>query len=348
MKALTFEQKYEAMFRKDPSYDGVFITAVKTTGIFCRPVCPARKPKPENVVFYKDSQEAILHGYRPCQVCKPMEHAGLTPHYINSLIDELRNNPELRLKDHDLRERGLEPSQLRRWFKKNHKMSFQAFQRMLRINNAFSRIITGESVTSTAFDSGYQSLSGFNERFQSIVGTRPSEAKQKTVINILRFSTPLGPMFACATQDGVCLLEFTNRRMLEAEFNDLKRKMNAVILPGTNEHLAMVEREMKEYFKGQRKQFTVSLDTPGTEFQRSVWQALQKVPYGKVRSYKQLGIEMNRPEAVRAIAAANGYNRVAIIIPCHRINGENGDLTGYGGGLARKRWLIDFENANAG
>ncbi|RAW02891.1 bifunctional transcriptional activator/DNA repair enzyme AdaA [Pseudochryseolinea flava] len=343
MTTLTFQQKYDAMYRKDASFDGVFITAVKTTGVFCRPVCTARKPKPENVVFYDTTEEAILHGFRPCQVCKPMLQPDQMPDHIKALVDEIVANPELRLKDGDLKLRNIEPSQLRRWFKKNHNISFQSFQRQLRINNAFTKLHSGESVTASAYDAGYNSLSGFNESFKSIFGEAPTSAKEKSIINIARFTTKLGPMYACATQSGICLLEFTNRRMLEREFNDLKRLLNAVILPGKNIYLAQVEREITEYFNGVRKEFTVSLHTPGTEFQKSVWDTLRRVPYGETRSYKTLASSMNNPNAVRAVASANGFNRVAIIVPCHRIIGENGNLTGYGGGLPRKKWLIDFE-----
>jgi AraC family transcriptional regulator of adaptative response/methylated-DNA-[protein]-cysteine methyltransferase len=347
MSKLTFQEKYDAMFRKDPSFEGLFVTAVKTTGVFCRPVCPARKPKPENVEFYESAQEAIHQGFRPCLVCKPMEQANKTPYHIQLLIDEISANVELRLKDADLRRRKIEPIQVRRWFQKNHNMSFQAFQRMLRINAAFTKIGNGQTVTVSAFDTGYQSLSGFNGSFRSLVGKAPTASKDKTIINITRFTTPLGPMFACATKQGICLLEFTNRRMLETEFEELKKRLNAVILPGENRFLSQVEKEILEYFNRTRKVFAVPLHTPGTDFQNEVWKKLQQVQYGKTISYKQLAIRMECPTAVRAVASANGRNRIAIIIPCHRIIGENGDLTGYGGGLPRKKWMIDFEKQNS-
>lgn len=344
---MTFQEKYKAMLREDSSFEGVFITAVKTTGIFCRPACRARKPKAENVVFYNTPQEALLNGFRPCKICKPLEQASTTPEPIQQLIDELNNNPYIRIKDYDLRTRGIEPSQVRRWFKKHHNLSFHAYQRMLRLNSAFQKITVGESVTSTAFDSGYNSLSGFAEGYRAIFGKAPSRSKAKTVINIVRFTTPLGPMFGCATTQGVCLAEFTNRRMLETEFKTLCKRLDAVILPGTNKHLEQLEKELAEYFSGKRKQFTVPLHTPGTDFQQHVWMNLQQLPYGQTTSYKQLATGMGIASAVRAVASANGHNRIAIIIPCHRVIGENGDLTGYGGGLARKKWLLDFEKSIA-
>lgn len=345
---LTFEDKYRAIVRKDPDYEGIFITAVKTTGIFCRPGCTARKPKPENVEFYDSPEEAILHGYRPCKVCKPLENQNETPDIIKELIKELNDDPYLRLKDYDLVKRDIEPNQIRRWFKKNHGITFQAYQRLLRINFAFIKISSGTSVTETAFESGYESLSGFNNGYVSIFGKPPTKAKDKSVINIVRFTTPLGPMFACATDQGICLLEFTNRKMLETEFKDLIQRLDAVILPGENPILNQAQQELKEYFDGKRKQFTVPLHTPGTDFQQSVWEILKEISYGETRSYKQQAIKLNKPKAVRAVASANGNNRVAIIIPCHRVIGENGDLTGYAGGLSRKKWLLDHEKLISG
>lgn len=347
MKKLTFEEKYNAIGRKDSFYEGVFVTAVKTTGIFCRPACRAKKPKPENVVFYDTVQEALQNGYRPCKVCKPMEKLDETPEYVKDIIKELHQNPYLRIKDYDLRQRGIEPNQIRRWFKNHHNITFHAYQRMLRINTAFNSIKKGETITNSAFDSGYESLSGFNESYRSIFGAPPTNSNEKSVLNIVRFTSPIGPMFACASRKGVCLLEFTDRRMLETEFKDLRKRLNAVILPGENPHLNHVQSEIQEYFSGKRKRFTVLLHAPGTDFQKSVWKILEGIPYGETRSYKQQAITLGNLKAIRAVASANGHNRISIIIPCHRVIGSDGSLTGYGGGLHRKKWLLDFEKANS-
>jgi len=343
---LTFQDKYKAIGRKDSFYEGVFITAVKTTGIFCRPSCRARKPKPENVVFYDTTQEALQNGYRPCKICKPMEKLDETPEYIQNIIKELHQNPYLRIKDEGLRQRGIEPSQIRRWFKKHHNLTFHAYQRMLRINTAFNSMQQGNTVTNSAFDCGYDSLSGFTGSYRSLFGSAPSKNAQQSVLNIIRFTTPIGPMFACASKEGVCLFDFTDRRMLETEFKDLRKRLNAIILPGKNSHLDHLQSEIQDYFAGKRRTFTVPLHTPGTDFQNAVWKVLQDIPYGETRSYKQQAISLGNPKAVRAVASANGHNRIGILIPCHRVIGSDGSLTGYGGGLHRKKWLLDFEKAN--
>jgi AraC family transcriptional regulator of adaptative response/methylated-DNA-[protein]-cysteine methyltransferase len=168
----------------------------------------------------------------------------------------------------------------------------------------------------------------------------------QNVINIIRLNTPLGLMYGGATADGVCLLEFTDRKMLETEFKDLTRLLNAVILPGSNHHLVQLELQLSEYFAGQRTTFNLKLNAPGTQFQQAVWQELQEIAYGTTISYKEQATRLNNPNAVRAVAGANGHNRISIIIPCHRVIGSNGTLTGYGGGIQRKQWLLDFEAAN--
>jgi AraC family transcriptional regulator of adaptative response/methylated-DNA-[protein]-cysteine methyltransferase len=341
---LTFQEKYDAIGKQDTQYEGVFITAVKTTGIFCRPSCRARKPKAENVLFYNTAQEAIQNGFRPCKVCKPMEKMDETPEYVKNIIKELHKNQYVRIKDYDLVQRGIEPSHMRRWFKKHHNMTFHTYQRMLRINAAYNSIQKGDTVTDSAFESGYNSLSGFNESYRSIFGNSATQSRETQVINIVRFTTPIGPMFGCATSQGVCLLDFTDRRMLETEFKDLCKRLNAVILPGDNPHLEHLQSELSEYFARKRKIFTVPLLTPGTDFQQSVWKILQDIPYGETRSYKQQAIAIGNPKAVRAVASANGHNRVGIVIPCHRVIGSDGSLVGYGGGLHRKRWLLDLES----
>lgn len=337
---------YNALVNKDVSYEGIFYAAIKTTGIFCRPTCTARKPKVENVEFFSTTKEAILKGYRPCKVCNPLEKLGATPDYIKDILNELNADPSLKFKDWDLMQRGIEPNNLRRWFLKNHGITFHSYQRMYRINSAFKKIQNGEPVAAVAFEAGYESLSGFNDSFKSIFGVSPSNSKEKKVMDIMRLETPLGTMFAGVVEQGICLLEFTDRKMLETELKSLAKLLNANIIQGANPHFDILKQQLDEYFEGKRKEFSVPLFTTGTEFQQSVWKELQNIPYGTTRSYRQQAIALKKPEAVRAVANANGMNRIAIIIPCHRVIGNDGNLTGYGGGLWRKKWLLDMEKKN--
>jgi AraC family transcriptional regulator of adaptative response/methylated-DNA-[protein]-cysteine methyltransferase len=176
-----------------------------------------------------------------------------------------------------------------------------------------------------------------------MTGRAPSQATQPLVLH--RFTTPLGPIFVRASDKGVCLLEFTDRRMLETEFRDLQRHFKARILAGENEHTREAVAQMQQYFAGARKSFSVALDAPGSEFQRRVWDALRALPYGGTTHYRALAASIGAPTSTRAVAAANGANRIAIIIPCHRVMDKDGALTGYCRGLARKQWLLAHERA---
>lgn len=334
---------YQALLDRNPEYVGIFFAGVKTTSIFCLPTCRARKPKKENVQFFSTFKEALEHGFRPCKICNPTENAQQTPKEVEMAIALVKNNPKSKISDEELRKHDISPDFLRRWFKKNYGLTFHAFQRMYRINEAYRELREGKNATHTAFDNGYESLSGFGYTYKKLIGQSPSKSKSREVILINRTTTPLGPMFICATDKGVCLIEFTNRKMLESEFRDLQKLLDAEILVGENEHIQQAKTELEEYFEGKRKSFDVKLHTPGTEFQNAAWQALLEVPYGQTRSYQQQAEALGKASAVRAIARANGMNRIAIIIPCHRIIGKNGNLTGYAGGLERKKWLIEFE-----
>lgn len=334
---------YKALLDKDESFEGTFIVGVKTTGVFCRPTCSARKPKRANVEFFSTTKEAILSGYRACKICRPMETTLQIPDYVNLVLDRLESDPSTKLKDYDLRQMGVEPAQLRRWFLKHHGITFHAYQRMSRINKAFKKYQTGQSITDVAFESGYESLSGFNESFKKIFGVSPQNSKEKTVIDLTRIETPLGTMIACATEEGVCLLEFSDRKMLETELKYIAKALNATIIQNENKYFEELRKQLIEYFEGRLRVFDIPLLMLGTEFQKQTWQALLRIPYGTTVSYAQQAVSIGKPSAVRAIANANGMNKLAIVIPCHRIIGSDGSLTGYGGGLWRKQKLLDLE-----
>jgi AraC family transcriptional regulator, regulatory protein of adaptative response / methylated-DNA-[protein]-cysteine methyltransferase len=168
------------------------------------------------------------------------------------------------------------------------------------------------------------------------------------MIRTVKIESPLGELLAGATDDGICLLEFNNGKRAVTEAEDLVRLLDQPIEDGLNEHLIKLINEIDQYFKGSLREFTVQLVTPGTDFQKVVWQKLLEIPYGTTRSYQEQAKALNRPHSVRAVANANGMNRIAIVIPCHRVIGSNGSLTGYGGGLRTKQWLLDHEKKYSG
>jgi AraC family transcriptional regulator, regulatory protein of adaptative response / methylated-DNA-[protein]-cysteine methyltransferase len=344
MKLLPTSEEMHLAFRtRDASYEGIFVTGVKTTGIFCRPACPAKKPNPENIEFFPDNRSALKAGYRPCKRCKPLQADGHTPGWVQTILDETEKDPSRRWTDEDISDIGLHPNRLRRWFKKHHQITFQEYLRLRRLGNALGQIKHGKSVSQTAYSHDYESLSGFRDAMKNWIGKPVNESAAATIVYINRITTPLGLMIACTTKKELCLLEFADRRMLETQLKKLVSYLNCVFVPGSNEVTEFISSELDAYFKGELKTFSVPLLLPGTDFQKAVWKQLQTIPYAQTRSYQEQARSVGNEQAVRAVARANGENRLAIVIPCHRVIGKDGKLTGYGGGLWRKKRLLSLE-----
>jgi AraC family transcriptional regulator, regulatory protein of adaptative response / methylated-DNA-[protein]-cysteine methyltransferase len=339
---------YRALLRHDPSYEGVFWLGVRTTGIFCRPTCRARTPKRENVEFFGAPSEALHAGYRPCMKCRPLDHGRKPPELVAKLLVAVERDPLRRYRDVELAELGIDASTARRQFKRYCGMTFQAYHRARRMGLALADIRKGKTVIDSQLDQGFESGSGFREAFTRIVGTAPSRASDVDVLHAKWIETPLGSMLALADDRGLHLLDFVDRRGLERALEMLQRRLNARVLPGEHPVLAQITRELAEYFDGKRLQFDTPVVLTGSAFQSTVWRALQAIPAGATRSYGELATKIGKPAAVRAVGRANGDNRLSIIVPCHRVIGADGALTGYGGGLWRKQKLLDHErNATA-
>jgi AraC family transcriptional regulator of adaptative response/methylated-DNA-[protein]-cysteine methyltransferase len=332
----------KAYLASDASYDGIFWLGVRTTGIFCRPCCPARKPLPKNVEFYPSVRAALFAGFRPCKRCRPLEAAGSNPEWVERLLARVEAEPDRRIKEADLRKMGIEPARARRFFQQNYGMTFQAFARGWRLRGAFQLLKKGADLDQVALEHGFESHSGFRDAFQRLVGTPPGRSRDADCVTVSWIESPLGPLVVGASDAGVCLLEFSDRRMLETQFQTLKQRFGA-ILPGNHPWLDQLRAELGEYFAGTRKEFTVPLVYPGSPFQVKVWSALREIGYGETRSYEQLAWAVGKPNACRAVGHANGQNRIAIVIPCHRVVNKGGKLGGYGGGLWRKQLLLNLE-----
>ena len=334
---------YQALLDRDSRLEGTFYFGVKTTGIFCRPGCSARKPKKENVDYFESIQSALAKGYRPCKVCSPLTNTGEAPDWLKPLLDEVHQSPESNFKDAELRMRDIEPTRIKRWFQKHHGMTFHAYVKALRVNRAYRNIKRNGSIIDSAFDSGYESLSGFHAAFKNVAGLNPSQASSQPLVTITQLATPLGPMYAGASERGLCFLEFTDRKLIDDQIEQLQRRMKARFVTGKTPVLTQLETQLAEYFDAGRREFKIPLDMTGTPFQIQAWQALQKIPYGETRSYQQQALEVGNAKAVRAIASANAKNHIAIVIPCHRVIAANGGLAGFGGGVWRKKYLLDLE-----
>lgn len=337
---------YRALVGRDASYDGLFYVGVKTTGIFCRPICPARKPRPENVRYFARVAEAERAGFRACKRCRPLESAGAHPQWVGDLMRETAarlSEKGARLSDDDVRALGFEPVNARRYFKERFGMTFQAYQRSLWLGSAQAALAEGGTTTVVALDSGFASESGFRAAFTKIFGAPPGRVQGGRTISTALVTTPVGAFVAAALPDRVCLLDFVDRRAILNQTKALRRWFDDPILPGTNEALEQLREELSEYFAGKRTRFDVKLGLAGTPFQESVWKALLAIPYGETRSYEDIARAIGNPNAQRAVGKANGDNRIAILIPCHRVVEKGGALRGYAGGLWRKQRLLDLE-----
>jgi AraC family transcriptional regulator of adaptative response/methylated-DNA-[protein]-cysteine methyltransferase len=336
-----------AVYNKDKSYDGIFFIAVKSTNIFCRPTCTARKPLEKNMVFYPSAKDALFAGYRPCKRCKPLELSGSHPVWVKELMDKVESSETKRIRDGELRQMGVQPEKARRYFLKNYGITFHAYQRSRRLSSALTQIREGSKLDDVILGNGYESHSGFREAFGKVFGKSPGRSTGVDCIVTSLYQSKLGPMIIGATSKGICLLEFSDRRMLEYQLKTLRKRFDAAIIPGTNKHIEQIKNELDEYFKGSLKKFRTPMVYPGTDFQQKVWNELQNIPYGKTISYIELAERVGIKNASRAVGTANGMNRIAIAIPCHRVVNKNGQLGGYGGGLYRKKWLLDLERGSS-
>jgi AraC family transcriptional regulator of adaptative response/methylated-DNA-[protein]-cysteine methyltransferase len=343
----TRDEMLKAFAASDGSYDGVFFTGVKTTGIFCRPVCTAKKPLPRNVEFFATVGQAMFAGYRPCKRCRPLEAPAQRPAWASRLLARVEASPQAQLRAADLRALGIDPGRARRWFLAHFGMTFSAFCRARRLSAALAVLRRGGSVDDAVFDSGYHSHSGFRDAFSRTFGATPGRGERIDCVTLGWIESPLGPLIAGADERGVCLLEFSDRRMLEAQLATLRRRLGRPLVPGESPFLARLRSELAEYFGGRRRDFQVPLHAPGTPFQERVWSELLRIPYGEVRSYEEMARRIGAPSAVRAVGRANGMNRIAILIPCHRVVGKDCAPVGYGGGVRRKEWLLELERGAA-
>lgn len=338
---------YRALARRDAAYEGVFFTGVKTTGIFCRPTCRAKKPKPENVEFFPTVSEALHGGYRPCRLCRPMDRTKPVPALVERLRRAVEESADGRVSDKDLAAMGVEPSTARRRFQAYHGMTFHAYQRARRMGLALREVQAGRPVIEVQLARGYESTSGFRGAFARIFGTPPCAAPAGLCLLAQRIETPLGTMLALADERGLRLLEFADRRGLERELAGLRRRLKCAIVPGSNATLEKTRRQLADYFAGRSLAFDLPLAPVGSGFQQRVWRELQRIPAGRTRSYAAMAEKLGIPKGPRAIGRANGSNMLALVIPCHRVINADGSLCGYAGGIWRKRRLLEHERRHA-
>jgi AraC family transcriptional regulator of adaptative response/methylated-DNA-[protein]-cysteine methyltransferase len=336
---LDADTAWAAFMRRDRSWDGRVLGAVKTTGVYCKPSCPARRPKRDNVVFYASSQEARAAGYRPCMRCKPDE-VGRDRNAIAKaieLIDRAEEAPNLSELAAAV---GYAPHHFQRIFKRDLGVSPAAYARALRNRRAETALKVNGRVTDAVYDAGYQSPSGFYSDAKERLGMTPSawrDGGRGETIRWTHFASPLGEMFIAATSKGICRLTFDDSEQ------SLRRLFpNAIITEDPGGLKELVEGALQA-IEQPLAAHHLPIDVAGTAFQEAVWRELRKIPAGETRSYAQIAAAIGAPKAVRAVGSANGDNHVVVLIPCHRVIRSDGSLGGYGGGLDRKRKLLAAE-----
>ena len=335
---------YRALVNRDSSFEGIFFVGVRTTGIFCRPTCSAKKPARENVEFFPSPNEALLGGYRPCLRCQPMDPARSAPELIERLRAEVEKAPDGRLTDKELASLAIDPSTARRQFKRYYGMTFQAYHRARRMGRALARGAKrrtgGRCAQRQRLRIGERISRGFHQDFR-----RPAYRGEESATvssrneSRLRWARcwPWPTMKACACSSlAIAARSSASCRFSGSAWARASFPANTSISMPTREQLA-------DYFAGKNLEFDVPLAPVGSEFQLRDWEVLRSIPAGETRSYSWMAERMGDPGARRAVGRANGTNMICIIIPCHRVIRADGTLCGYGGGLWRKKWLLEHE-----
>ncbi|WP_044027286.1 bifunctional transcriptional activator/DNA repair enzyme AdaA [Ruegeria sp. TM1040] len=334
---------YDALVARDASYDGRAYVGVSSTGIFCRLTCPARKPKYENCQFFATPGACIEAGFRACKRCHPLNAAAGNDPLVRRLLEALEARPFYRWREEDLVAMGADPSTIRRAFKRQFGMTFLEMARQRRLREGFTTLSAGQPVISAQLEAGFESPSAFRAAFARLVGIAPGQFRKDAQLLADWIETPLGAMVAVACQHKLHLLEFADRKALPREVAKLQKRQPGGIGFGRPEVVDQAAEELGAYFTGRAARFDTPLAYHGTAFEADVWRALREIPVGQTRSYGALAQSLGRPGSSRAVARANGANQIAVMIPCHRVLGADGALTGYGGGLWRKQRLIEIE-----
>ena len=333
------QEAWAAFERRDRSWDGRVIGAVTTTGVYCKPSCPARRPRREHVEFFADGAAARAAGYRSCLRCKPDEVARDRDAIARAvkLIEQAVEPLSLA----EIAEAvGYAPHHFQRLFKRDLGVSPAEYSRGLRRERAQDALKENGRVTDAIYDAGYQSPSGFYTDARERLGMTPSAWRgggRGETIRWTTFDSPLGPMLIAATAKGICRLTFDESEAA------LRRYFPHATLVRDEGGLAELVEGALAAIERPAAAPELPIDVAGTAFQEAVWRELRKIPLGETRSYAQIAAAIGQPKAVRAVGTANGDNHVAVLIPCHRVIRSDGTLGGYAGGLDRKRKLLDAE-----
>ncbi len=341
------EAYWKAVTANDARFDGVFFLGVKTTGIYCRPSCRARTPKRENVAFFPTTESAEKFGLRACLRCKPQEIKGVDPQIVKLLkACELLGKEDaidLKLLAEEL---DLSPFHLQKSFKDVFGVSPKKYSELKRMERFKNELKNGSDVTTAMYDAGFGSSSRLYEKASETLGMTPTEYKKGgkgMKINYTITDCELGRILVARTIKGLCNVAFADDddelvSNLNHEFPNAEILKDASVLKGFVD-------EILKHLSGEKKRLDLPLDIQATAFQMRVWDFLRKIPYGETITYSQLAEQLGDKNKVRAVAQACANNRIAVVIPCHRVVAKDGKLTGYKWGVERKKALIAKENS---
>ena len=339
---------WQAVEARDASQDGNFVFAVTSTGVYCRPSCPSRRPRRENVSFFRRPEQAEKAGYRACLRCRPRAIDGdgrmamirAICRYIEQHLDEPVTLTRLGSQFHQ------SPFHLQRTFKAILGITPKAYADSCRMNQLKSKLRAGHSVTRAMYDAGYSSSSRLYERTASQLGMTPEKYRRGAIAAPIRYTctdSPLGRMLIAATDKGICAIQFADsdeelEQGLRHEFPFAIRRRDEGAMQNWKQKLLC-------QMNGHKLHSALPVDIQATAFQRRVWSYLQKIPFGETRSYKAVANGIGRPSASRAVARACATNPVAVAIPCHRVVRSGGEMGGYRWGVERKKALLEMERS---
>ena len=340
------DKYWQAIINRDRKYDGVIIYGVLTTKIYCVPSCPSRKPKRNNVLFFNNYIEAEKAGFRACKRCLPKRDLPIQPKVklVERICREIENSLDVPITLTYLSKKfALSPAYLQSTFKSVVGISPKQYQGTIR-RSRFKQHLKEKDISQAVYQAGYNSSSSLYENISGKLGMTPKTYQQggmetKIIYSVVECS--LGYLLVATTEKGICTVSLGDTaieltKALKAEFD------KATIAENNQNHQDWI-KQILDSIKGKTADIDLPLDIRGTAFQQQVWQALQKIPYGETRTYKEIANELERPKATRAVGSACGTNPIALVVPCHRVLKSNGGLSGYRWGIERKQKLLAIE-----
>ena len=345
---MTEDEMWRAVRDCDASFDGKFFYGVKTTGIYCRPSCKSKLPKRENVVFFSTKEEAEKAGFHPCKRCRPdlieYDPAAELSRRTKELYDShYSDRVQLGL---DMKKMGVSRKHLTEIFKQQYDITPSEYLVQVRIAAARQMLQDGSSISDAAGMTGYDNLSEFYDHFRRQTGMTPARYRQIFADNISRsvLETPIGPLRIIASKDAILCVEQAGRESLDAGARTGSIPADWILSGDASGDLVKdCKAQLGDYFAGKRKNFDLPVSPEGTDFQKNVWAHLKEIPYGQTRTYGELAEMAGNKKASRAVGMANHCNPILILIPCHRVIGADGSLTGYAAGIEAKKYLLQLE-----